>query len=143
MVPIDADRGPGAGSSDESPSTWLDLAPKGTVYRLETRNADGSATLLDSVLSFKGAERHSGLVKSRAILAGYFAEHGLSAELARVEASLSEVPPAVLEAARDGILTTLDPVFWEINHRGTNFDYVEAGRRGQVASVFDRLLTAS
>lgn len=102
-----------------------------------------ATTLLDSVLSFKGAERHSGLVKSRAILAGYFAEHGLNAELARVEASLSEVPPAVLEAARDGILTTLDPVFWEINHRGTNFDYVEAGRRGQVASVFDRLLTAS
>ncbi len=97
--------------------------------------------LLDAVLGFSGAERHSGLVKSRAILAGYFAGNGRDAELERVLTSLREVPAEQLEKARTGIMNTLDPVFWEINHRGTNFDYVDDGRREQVGVVFAKLLT--
>jgi len=98
--------------------------------------------LLDAVLAFPGAERHSGLVKSRAILAGYFAGAGRQAELARVLDSLGGVAESGLRQSRDGIVNTTDPVFWEINHRGSNIDYVDDARRAQVALVFDRLLAA-
>ncbi|MEL0027412.1 MAG: hypothetical protein VW625_01905, partial [Perlucidibaca sp.] len=98
--------------------------------------------LLEAVLAFPGAEQHSGLVKSRAILAGYFAGAGRQGELGRVLDSLQAVPAGQLTRARDGIVNTLDPVFWEINHRGTNIDYVDDARRAQVEQVFERLLAA-
>jgi hypothetical protein len=34
-----------------------------------------------------------------------------------------------------------DRVFWELNDRGLNFDFVEPPRRARVAEVFDRLTT--
>jgi len=46
VVPNDADRGPGAGGSDESPSTWLDLAPFAEdVERALRRVRDGQGEL--------------------------------------------------------------------------------------------------
>lgn len=105
------------------------------------RGHEPAPVLLDAVLAFQGAERYSGLVKSRAILAGYFAAEGREDELERILASLRGVPEAQLVLARDGILGTLDPVFWEINHRGTNFDYVDEARRERIAAVFAKLLT--
>lgn len=112
------------------------------VELAELAHAQGHAPateLLDTVLDFDS--QHAGVVKSRAILAGYFAERGHEDELARIEASLRDLPRPLLEGARDGILETTDPVFWEINHRGTNFDYVPEARRAQVAGVFERLLS--
>jgi hypothetical protein len=95
--------------------------------------------LLDALLAFGGVEEGAGLVKSRAILAGYFLERGFTQELELVEASLRRVAPAVLERARRGILSVQDRVFWELNDRGLNFDFVEPQRRTRVAEVFDRL----
>jgi Predicted membrane protein (DUF2254) len=95
--------------------------------------------LLDAMLAFGGVEQSAGLVKSRAILAGYFLERGLTQELERVEASLRNVTPAVLEKAKSGILSVQDRMFWELNDRGLNFDFVEPQRRTRVAEVFDRL----
>jgi hypothetical protein len=97
--------------------------------------------LLDAVLAFDGVEQSVGLVKSRAILAGHLLEHGLVPELERVEASLRTVTPAVLEKAKRGILSVQDRVFWELNDRGLNFDFVEPQRRARVGEVFDRLST--
>lgn len=107
------------------------------------QGSDNGPRLLAAVLDFKDVGRHAGLVKSRVILAGYFAERGLTTEQARVEDSLQEVPGTMLETSRHGIMTTLDPVFWEINHRGTNFDYVADARRDKVGEVFARLLNAA
>jgi hypothetical protein len=103
------------------------------------RKAESAGALLNAVLEFEGVEKSAGLVKSRAILAGYFLESGRPAELARVEASLSQVPRALLVSARDGILGTVESVFWEVTDRGMNIDYVEPARRAQVAAVFERL----
>ncbi|MGH8453719.1 MAG: hypothetical protein ACRESW_04130, partial [Nevskiales bacterium] len=105
------------------------------------RKAAAADALLDAVLEFEGVEQSAGLVKSRAILAGYFLESGRKNELARIEASLHGVPRVVMEAARDGILATTEPVFWEVTDRGMNIDYVEPVRREKVREVLDRLLS--
>lgn len=104
------------------------------------RGAETAMVLLDAVLEFEGADHSPGLVKSRAILAGFFRERGLSDELASVLSTLREVPRPTLEAARVGILTTTEPVFWEMTDRGTNIDYVPDARRDQVEKVFNSLM---
>jgi hypothetical protein len=95
--------------------------------------------LLDAVLAFDGVAQSVGLVKSRAILGGYLLERGLTRELALVEASLRGAAPAVVAQARRDILSVPGRVFWELNDRGLNFDFVEAQRRTQVVALFDRL----
>ena len=107
--------------------------------RAYERKAAPARELLDAVLAFDGVEQSLGLVKSRAILASYFLERGMAQELELVEASLRIVTPAVVEKARSGILAVQDRVFWELNDRGLNFDFVEPQRRTRVAEVFDRL----
>jgi len=107
--------------------------------RAYERAAAPARELLDAVLAFAGVEQSAGLVKSRAILAGYFLEHGLQQELELVTASLRNVAPAVLEKAKQGVLSVQDRVFWELNDRGLNFDFVEPKRRMRVTEVFDRL----
>jgi hypothetical protein len=107
--------------------------------RAYERKVPPARELLDAVLAFDGVEQSVGLLKSRAILAGHFLEHGLIPELELVEASLRTVTPAVLERARRGILSVQDRVFWELNDRGLNFDFVEPQRRTRVAEVFDRV----
>jgi hypothetical protein len=107
--------------------------------RAYERKAAPARELLDAVLAFGGVEQSAGLVKSRAILAGYFLEHGLAQELELVEASLRDVTLAVLEKAKRGILSVQDRVFWELNDRGLNFDFVEPQRRTRVTEVFDRV----
>lgn len=107
--------------------------------RAYERKAAPARELLDAVLAFDGAAQSVGLVKSRAILAAYFLECGLTQELELVEASLRGVTPAVIEKAKHGILSVQDRVFWELNDRGLNFDFVEPQRRTRVTEVFERL----
>jgi len=110
---------------------------------LTARAYEGQAApareLLDAALALGGVEQSVGLVKSRAILAAYFLERGLTQELELVEASLHGAAPAVVESARRAILSVQDRVFWELNDRGLNFDFVEPRRRKRVAEVFDRV----
>lgn len=98
--------------------------------------------LLEAVLSMDGVTRSPGLIKSRVILAGYFLDAGLNEECAMIEASLREVPRAMLEAARQVLLNTRDRIFWEVTDRGANLDYVEDGRRERVREFFDRMLVS-
>jgi Predicted membrane protein (DUF2254) len=107
--------------------------------RAYERKAAPARELLDAVLAFDGAEQSVGLVKSRAILAGYFLERGFTQELELLEASLRRVTPAVAEQTKQGILSVQDRVFWELNDHGVNFDFIEPGRRTRVMEVFDRL----
>jgi hypothetical protein len=109
------------------------------TQRAYERKAAPARELLDAMLAFDGAEQSLGLVKSRAILAAYFLEAGLTQELDAVAASLRGATPGHLEKARHGILSVQDRVFWELNDRGINFDYVEPQRRARVAEFFDRL----
>lgn len=57
--------------------TWKDVAPKGTVYRIESRNADGSATLVATVPGLEGLgvdmkwERPFGAAVRYRIMASY------------------------------------------------------------------------
>lgn len=107
--------------------------------RAYERKVAPAQELLDAILAFGGTEQSVGLVKSRAILAAYFLEHGLAQELELVEASLRIVTPAVLEKAKRGILAVQERVFWELNDRGLNFDFVEPQRRTRVTEVFNRV----
>ena len=111
---------------------------------LTERAYEGTAApareLLDAVLAFEGAEQSVGLVKSRATLAGYFLERGFSQELELVAASLRNATPSVVEQAKRDIVSVQDRVFWELNDRGANFDFVEPQRRTRVIEVFDRLI---
>jgi hypothetical protein len=107
--------------------------------RAYERKVAPARELLDAVLAFGGVEQSVGLVKSRAILAAYFLERGFGQELEFVEASLRIATPAVLEKAKRGILAVQERVFWELNDRGLNFDFVEPPRRTRVIEVFDRV----
>lgn len=107
------------------------------------RQAGAAAqALLATALGLENPGRYPGLIKSRGILAAYFLERGMTAELERVEASLKTLPRPALEQARDVILGTEERVFWEITDRGVNFNYVEPGRRARVRECFDHLLPA-
>lgn len=97
-----------------------------------------ATAILDAVLEFDGVESAAGLVKSRAILAGYLLERGRDTELERVVQSLRRAPRALRDQARDSLLATVDPVFWEVTDRGMNMDYVAPARRARVAEVFAR-----
>jgi hypothetical protein len=91
------------------------------------------------VVAFEGIEESVGLVKSQAILAGYFLERGFMQELELLEASLRKVPPPVAKQAKQDVLSVQDRVFWEMNDHGINFDFIEPGRRTRVIQVLDRL----
>lgn len=103
------------------------------------REAPCRTTLLQAVLDFEGVERSAGLVKSRAMLAGFFLAAGYEFELARLIESLRETPEALLRSARETLLQTESPVFWELTDRGTNIDYVVPERRASLVAVFERL----
>ncbi len=111
--------------------------------RAHQRDAAPAGALLDALLSLDGAECSTGLVKSRALLAGYFQECGATAQFERVTHSLRVVPGPTLERARQEILSVRDRAFWELNERGVDFDYVEPVRREQVATVLEVAMAAS
>lgn len=101
-------------------------------------HGDAAQALLGFVLDMADAERHQGLVKSRAMLGAYFGAQGRAAAHERVLRSLQAMPPAVLAEARARILATSERLFWEVNDHGVNFDYVEPARRAQVAALLER-----
>lgn len=103
------------------------------------RGAPCRTGLLQAVLEFEGTARSAGLVKSRAVLAAFFLSAGREFELARMLESLREVPEALLAEARDTLMRTDNPVFWELTDRGTNIDYVAPERRESLREVFERL----
>lgn len=99
------------------------------------QHVDHAPLLLGQLLSLPGIERYRGLVKSRLILAAGLAELGREQEVRQIMLSLQPVPEQVMQAAEAEILGTTDPVFWEINHRGTNFDYVDEARRQRISGL--------
>lgn len=106
------------------------------------KDLDAAPLLLEAMLDFEGVETSAALIKSRAMLGGYFEERGMAEDLAVIECSLKTVPKPALLAARNAILAVEDAAFWEMTDRGTDLDYVEPARRRHVCAVIDRLLTA-
>jgi hypothetical protein len=104
------------------------------------KRAEVAPDLLEALIALEGVETSAGSVKSRALLAAYFAERGMP-ELEAVERSLRAVPREALQEALSEIMGATEPVFWEMTDRGTDLDYVEPARREQVRRVFGRLLT--
>lgn len=105
------------------------------------KDLDPAPVLLEAMLEFEGVEHSAALIKSRAMLGGYFHERGMDADLAVIESSLHGVPKPALLAARNAILAVENAAFWEMTDRGTDLDYVEPARRRHVSAVIDRLLT--
>ena len=106
------------------------------------KSAKPAAGLLDALMGLDDADGSTGLVKARAFLAGYFRECGARAEFDRIMQVLCAVPRATLERARHEILSVHERVFWELNERGTDFDYLEPVRRAQVLAVLEAATAA-
>lgn len=115
-----------------------DLA--GIVEAAHESGAACRAELLAVFASFESDKSPVRLTKSQAILAAYFAGKGLAAESAQMRAKLLHTPVANLEAARTQLLTTLDPVFWEVTDRQRNLDYVEPSRRDAVRRALEEAI---
>jgi len=106
------------------------------------RDVEPAPVLLEAMLGFENVESSGGLIKSRAMLGGYFHERGMLEDLAVIETSLASVPKPLLLSTRNAILSVEDSAFWEMTDRGTDLDYVPPQRRVHVSAVFERLLTA-
>jgi hypothetical protein len=103
-----------------------------------SHNIATASSLVDALLSFEGVASSVRLVKSRAILAGFFHEKRMEAELLRIRDSLAGVPRAVLDQAEKELMSTHDRIFWEVTDRGTNFDFVEESRKASIRELYDQ-----
>lgn len=108
------------------------------VEMADLHGHDAATALLDYVLNMADVASYPGLVKSRAVLGAYFSLQGRTGPFELVMHSLQTVPPALLVQARADILAVSERLFWEVNHHGVNFDYVEPERRARVAALLSQ-----
>jgi Predicted membrane protein (DUF2254) len=116
------------------------------VCRAYEAHSPAAGALLDEVLALShraGGEALPPLVKAKVILGGFFLEHGLAGEAARVRANLADVPESVLAGAGQDLLTLDERCFWEVTDRQVNFEWVDPGRRGYVKTFLDSLRPAA
>ncbi len=93
--------------------------------------------LLQIFLTFDGAHSSVRLVKARAMLGAYFIERGFDREASLIRESLAPVAPALLAAAKNDILGTIEPKFWEVTDRQVNLDFVPDERKPSVYKMFE------
>jgi predicted membrane protein DUF2254 len=93
--------------------------------------------LLDVFLSMGPGDPSMHLTKCHARLAAFFRVRALPAEEAVVTAALERSHAMQLTTARDILLGTTDPIFWEVTDRQRNFDYVDSERRDALRAILD------
>lgn len=111
------------------------------LCRAERRSGPGrpDRAILMTLLAFEGAESSARIVKSRALLGGYFVGKGLREEAGLVAGSLGPAPKALLEQAHREIMNTRSAIFWEVTDRQTNFDYVDDDAKAKVSEFLSRI----
>jgi len=80
------------------------------------------------------------MVRARLLLAAALAHHHADALVTRLQASLSPLPAALIEAQARHLLAQDDPWFWEITDRQQNLDYLPPERRDHLEAVVTPLL---
>lgn len=101
------------------------------------RGSSSKAALLRAFLEFETDKAGARLPKAQVVLAAYFGAKGLAEERALVLAALDRATPAQIEEARRSMLSTDDPVFWEVTDRQTNLDFVPRDRVEAARAVLD------
>jgi hypothetical protein len=77
-----------------------------------------------------------GVRKAQVKLATYYLARGEADLARRIHEDMVGESPLRLRGIREELERTVDPTWWEISDRGTNFDYLEPGRRAQLAVFF-------
>jgi Predicted membrane protein (DUF2254) len=81
-----------------------------------------------------------GVRKAQAKLAAYYLLRGLPARARQIYDDMALESGERLRSIRDEMLAITTKDFWEIIDRGTNFDYVDEGRKAKLREFFDWFL---
>lgn len=77
-----------------------------------------------------------GVRKAQARLATFYLVHGAELSARQIAADFRDEPAARLRLIHDELLAVTSPEFWEVVDRGSNFEYLDAARRAQLAVFF-------
>ena len=77
-----------------------------------------------------------GVRKAQAKLASFYLEHGAEAHARLIYDDMVDEPVTRLRSIRDELLRTSTKDFWEVIDRGTNFDYLDDGRKERLREFF-------
>ncbi len=106
------------------------------------RRAANREKLLERFLAFDDnleGEPIAGLKKAQAILAGYFLLHGMGEQVRQIGRSMGLLKPSFLRAIEDDLAHVKRERYWEVNDRGSNYDYVPEDHRAKIAEFFETL----
>jgi hypothetical protein len=107
------------------------------AYEKQSPVADA---LLDEMMALRhttGTDTRVLLVKAKAILGGWLAEHGLTAPADRLRRNLADVPAPILAAAASELLTLEDRTFWEVTDRQLMLEWVPPEHRPPIKTFLD------
>jgi hypothetical protein len=77
-----------------------------------------------------------GIRKAQAKLATFYLVSGAPEHARKIYADMEREKPDRLKSIRDELLAIEAKDFWEVIDRGTNFDYLDAARKGQLKVFF-------
>ena len=77
-----------------------------------------------------------GVRKAQVKLATFYLSSGAEPYARQIAADMKDEPASRLTSIRDELLGVTTPDFWEVIDRGTNFDYLDEGRRGKLDEFF-------
>ncbi|HJZ87820.1 MAG TPA: DUF2254 family protein [Polyangia bacterium] len=77
-----------------------------------------------------------GVRKAQAKLATFYLERGAEPYAREIQRDMAAERPERLRSIRDELLSVASKDFWEVIDRGTNFDYLEPGRREKLRVFF-------
>jgi hypothetical protein len=125
----------------------LDFVPKIVAFdfiwvisRAYEAHSPAAPALLDQLLTLDhrgDADPRLLVLKAKLTLGGFFREHGLGAEEARLRENLKGVPAAELDKAERELLTLTERSFWEVTDRQVRFEWIEPVRRGYVRAFIE------
>lgn len=109
----------------------------GIVEAAYEEKAATRAEILKLFLEFESEKASVRLTKSQVLLAAYFAMKGMEAERSAVLHAILRASAAHIDEARRSMLTTEDPIFWEVTDRQKNLDHVDPERRPAVGKILE------
>lgn len=102
------------------------------AYESENKNADEMLEDLLAVPSSYRERTQDMVVKAKLVAAGYFAERGMSAQLAKVHGSFEGIPASALRRAAEDLVGVEKRQFYEITDRAINIEWTSPTRRKHI-----------
>jgi hypothetical protein len=98
------------------------------------RKVPARRELFDILLSFDAIPGSVRLARAKTIAGAMFRERGAEEEERLLAEHLAGLPKGLLEQALRDLLSTTNPIFWEVTDRQTNIDYIPEPRRTHAAA---------